>query len=180
MRKRITKITTKKGDDGTTGMADGSRIDKSSSLIEAIGEIDELNSWIGLLCTLPELHKEADTLKKIQNCLFDVGGSLTMRSQMILDPSHITLLDKRIKLINKKLPDLENFILPGGHESSSKTHIARTVCRRAERAIVKAKKSDDVDINSIAYLNRLSDFLFVLARKINIDLKIDEIMWSQE
>ena len=101
MSKRITKVTTKKGDDGSTGMADGSRIEKSNILINAIGEIDELNSWVGLLSSLPELGNQVDVLKKIQNCLFDIGGSLTMRSANSFDSSHILLLDQNINAINK-------------------------------------------------------------------------------
>jgi len=180
MRKRITKVTTKTGDDGTTSMADGSRTVKSSRLIKAIGEVDELNSWIGLLSSLTELSDQDLVLKNIQNCLFDIGGSLTMKSKITFNPKHTRILEKSIAKLNKELPDLDNFILPGGHESSSKVHITRTVCRRAERSIVKACKSEMVDTNCIAYVNRLSDFLFILARKINIDLGIKEITWSQE
>ena len=180
MKKRITRVTTKKGDDGSTGMADGSRIDKSSNLISSIGEIDELNSWIGYICSLPELVEEADFLKNIQNCLFDIGGSLTMRAKTNFDISNTLLMDQKIKTINKLLPELENFILPGGHQVSSAIHLTRTVCRRAERSIVKVQESEKVDANCIAYLNRLSDFLFVLARKININLRVKEVTWSQK
>jgi len=161
-------------------MADGSRIEKSNILINAIGEIDELNSWVGLLSSLPELGNQVDVLKKIQNCLFDIGGSLTMRSANSFDSSHILLLDQNINAINNELPHLDNFILPGGHASSAWIHIARTTCRRAERTIVEAKKSELLDMNILVYINRLSDFFFVLARKINIDLGIEEVNWSQE
>ena len=171
MGKRITKVTTKTGDDGTTGMADGSRVKKSSTLINAIGEIDELNSWIGLLSALPELSNTKVALVKIQNCLFDIGGSMTMKSQITLNQTHILELED--------LPALENFVLPGGHESSSQTQIARAVCRRAERAMVKAAEEEPLDLKSLAYVNRLSDFLFVLARKINNDQGEKETLWSQ-
>ena len=179
MGKRITKVTTKTGDDGTTGMADGSRVKKSSTLINAIGEIDELNSWIGLLSALPELSKTKVALVKIQNCLFDIGGSMTMKSQITLNQNHILELDELIVSLNEDLPALENFVLPGGHESSSQTQIARAVCRRAERSLVLASENESINKSCIIYINRLSDFLFVLARKINIDSGEEEILWEQ-
>ena len=179
MGKRITKVTTKTGDDGTTGMADGSRVNKSSTLINAIGEIDELNSWIGLLSALPELSNTKVALVKIQNCLFDIGGSMTMKSQITLNQTHILELEELIVSLNEDLPALKNFVLPGGHESSSQTQIARAVCRRAERAMVKAAEEEPLDLKSLAYVNRLSDFLFVLARKINNDQGEKETLWSQ-
>ena len=180
MAKRITKVTTKTGDDGSTGMADGSRVKKSSDLINAIGEIDELNSWIGLLTSLPELSINKAVMVKIQNCLFDIGGSMTMKSQITLNHSHVLELEKWITSSNKDLPSLENFVLPGGHQNSSQTQIARAVCRRAERAMVKAAEKEPVDLESLAYINRLSDFLFVLARKINNDTGEKETIWSQD
>lgn len=180
MAKRITKVTTKTGDDGSTGMADGSRIKKSSDLINAIGEVDELNSWIGLLASIDVTDEERLSLTKIQNCLFDIGGSMTMRSKITLDKTHTKNLEKLIDSINKDLPALENFVLPGGHKNSSYAQIARAVCRRAERAMVKAKEKEPIDLESLAYVNRLSDFLFVFARKINVDSGEKEVTWSQQ
>ena len=179
MTKRITKVTTKTGDDGTTGMADGSRLSKSSALISAIGEIDELNSWIGLLASSSSLNKEIELLRKIQNDLFDIGGCLAMRSQIELDEKKIEWLEEKVNEYNKELPSLDNFILPGGHKDSSKAQIIRAVCRRSERALVLASETESININCIIYINRLSDFLFVLARKINIDSGEEEILWEQ-
>jgi cob(I)alamin adenosyltransferase len=179
LTKRITKVTTKTGDDGTTGMADGSRLSKSSVLINAIGEIDELNSWIGLLSSSSSLSKEIELLRKIQNDLFDIGGCLAMRSQIELDEKKIKWLEEKVNEHNKELPSLDNFILPGGHKDSSKAQIIRAVCRRSERALVLASETESININCIIYINRLSDFLFVLARKINIDSGEEEILWEQ-
>ena len=179
MTKRITKVTTKTGDDGTTGMADGSRLSKSSALISAIGEIDELNSWIGLLASSSSLSKEIELLRKIQNDLFDIGGCLAMRSQIGLDEKKIEWLEEKVNEHNKELPSLDNFILPGGHKDSSKAQIIRAVCRRSERALVLASETESINVNCIIYINRLSDFLFVLARKINIDSGEEEILWEQ-
>jgi len=179
LTKRITKVTTKTGDDGTTGMADGSRLSKSSVLISAIGEIDELNSWIGLLASSSSLSKEIELLRKIQNDLFDIGGCLAMRSQIGLDERKIEWLEEKVNEHNKELPSLDNFILPGGHKDSSKAQIIRAVCRRSERALVLANETESINVNCIIYINRLSDFLFVLARKINIDSGEEEILWEQ-
>ena len=179
MTKRITKVTTKTGDDGTTGMADGSRLSKSSVLISAIGEIDELNSWIGLLASSSSLSKEIELLRKKQNDLFDIGGCLAMRSQIGLDEKKIEWLEEKVNEHNKELPSLDNFILPGGHKDSSKAQIIRAVCRRSERALVLASETESINVNCIIYINRLSDFLFVLARKINIDSGEEEILWEQ-
>ena len=179
MSKRITKVTTKKGDGGSTGMGDGSRLSKSSSLVNAIGEVDELNSWIGLLASSSHLKKEVELLRRIQNDLFDIGGSMAMRSDVDFDKKKIEWLEEKIDHLNKGLPDLDNFILPGGHKDSSKTHIARTVCRRAERSLVLTSENESINKSCIIYINRLSDFLFVLARKINIDSDKGEILWEQ-
>ena len=180
MAKRITKVITKKGDEGSTGMGDGSRVSKSSSLIVAIGELDELNSWIGLLTSLKKLEGKKDFLLSIQNRLFDIGGILTTKSKTPLNEHHLETLEEETNNLNKQLPHLENFVLPGGDKDSSIIHITRTVCRRAERSLIKAEESDSVEKSCFIYLNRLSDFLFVLARKVNIDSGVEELLWSQE
>ena len=179
MSKRITKVTTKTGDDGSTGMADGSRLSKSSCLVSALGEIDELNSWIGLLASSSQLKQEVELLKKIQNDLFNIGGCLAMRSNIGLNKKKIEWLEEKINDLNKELPSLDNFILPGGHKDSSKAQIIRAVCRRSERSLVMASETELINKNCIIYINRLSDFLFVLARKINIDSGEEEILWDQ-
>ena len=179
MSKRITKVTTKTGDDGSTGMADGSRLSKSSYLVSALGEIDELNSWIGLLASSSQLKQEVELLRKIQNDLFNIGGCLAMRSNIGLNKKKIEWLEEKINDLNKELPSLDNFILPGGHKDSSKAQIIRAVCRRSERSLVMASETELINKNCIIYINRLSDFLFVLARKINIDSGEEEILWDQ-
>ena len=179
MSKRITKVTTKTGDDGSTGMADGTRLSKSSALVNAIGEIDELNSWIGFLASSSHLNKEIKLLRKIQNDLFDIGGCLTLRTQTGLDKKKIEWLERKINEVNEDLPSLDNFILPGGHQDSAKAQIIRTVCRRSERSLVMASETESINKNCIIYINRLSDLLFVLARRINIDSGEEEILWKQ-
>ena len=180
MAKRITKVITKKGDDGSTGMGDGSRVSKSSSLIVAIGELDELNSWIGLLSSLKELEGKKEFLLSVQNRLFDIGGILTTKSDISLKADYLKDLEDQTNDINKELPHLKNFVLPGGGLESSVIHISRTVCRRAERTLINANKNKTVEKSCLIYLNRLSDFLFVLARKVNLDSSIEEILWSQD
>ena len=180
MAKRITKVTTKRGDDGTTGMGDGTRVTKSNLLIKAIGDLDELNSWIGLLCSLEGLKENKEYLQNIQNRLFDIGGILTTKSKIPLNKIHLHKLETETEKLNTGLPDLENFILPGGSKRASVIHIARTVCRRSERSLIDASTSEKMEKSCLIYINRLSDFLFVLARRMNLDSGIEEVLWIQE
>ena len=180
MVRRITKVTTKKGDDGTTGMGDGTRVTKSNLLIKAIGDLDELNSWIGLLCSQEELKGNKDSLQNIQNRLFDIGGILSTKSKNPLNKEHLKKMEVETDKLNNNLPLLENFILPGGSKGSSVIHIARTVCRRAERSLMDANESEKIEKSCLIYINRLSDFLFVLARRISIDSGIEDLIWIQE
>lgn len=179
MVKRITKVTTKRGDDGSTGMADGTRVLKSNLLVKAIGELDELNSWMGLLCSLDELNEHKEYLQSIQNRLFDIGGILTTKSEVPLEKQYLLTLEKEMDNLNRKLPDLDNFILPGGSKETSFIHIARTVCRRAERSLIEANRSEKMEQSCLIYINRLSDFLFVLARKVNLNSGNEELLWEQ-
>ena len=179
MAKRITKVTTKGGDDGSTGMADGTRVLKSNLLVKAIGELDELNSWMGLLCSLDELNEHKEYLQSIQNRLFDIGGILTTKSEVPLEKQYLLTLEKEMDNLNRKLPDLDNFILPGGSKETSFIHIARTVCRRAERSLIEANRSEKMEQSCLIYINRLSDFLFVLARKVNLNSGNEELLWEQ-
>tara|TARA_B100000953_G_scaffold237453_1_gene198946 strand:+ start:123 stop:662 length:540 start_codon:yes stop_codon:yes gene_type:complete len=179
MAKRITKVTTKRGDDGSTGMADGTRVLKSNLLVKAIGELDELNSWMGLLCSLDELNEHKEYLQSIQNRLFDIGGILTTKSEVPLEKQYLLTLEKEMDNLNRKLPDLDNFILPGGNKETSFIHIARTVCRRAERSLIEANRSEKMEQSCLIYINRLSDFLFVLARKVNLNSGNEELLWEQ-
>jgi len=162
--KRLTRIYTRSGDDGTTGLADGTRLPKDHVRIESIGSVDELNSLIGLLRVL-DLGADIDgLLEAIQHRLFDLGGELAMPGSSVLNPIHTNDLEQALDRHNAGLPELEEFILPGGSEAAARCHLARAVCRRAERDLLRLSHLEAVNSASITYLNRLSDLLFVLAR----------------
>ena len=174
---RLTKITTRTGDDGTTGLADGTRVAKDSARIAAIGSVDELNSHLGVLLaeTVPEdIRRE---LLHVQNDLFDLGALLAMPSAAF-DSAKLARLDAAIALYNGSLPPLEEFVLPGGTRAAALCHVARTVARRAERDFYHLITSEPVSPEGLRYLNRLSDLLFVLGRTLNRSAGQDEILWS--
>jgi cob(I)alamin adenosyltransferase len=164
MGHRLSKIYTRTGDDGSTGLGDGSRIAKDSLRVEAYGTVDELNSHIGMILTYeiaPELRK---TFDEIQHLLFDLGGELCMPGHVFIKPEHSAWLEQELDALNENLPMLKEFILPGGSASAATCHIARTVCRRAERVMVSLSQQEAVAAPALAFINRLSDFLFVAAR----------------
>ena len=178
------KIYTKKGDKGETGLLGGTRVSKSDIRIEAYGTVDELNSWIGLIRD----QKVDDNTKKllihIQDRLFTIGSHLAsdpkkkgMKLPDIIE-SDVTLLEKEMDQMNESLPEMRSFVLPGGHTTVSYCHIARCVCRRAERCTVLLASKEKVEDILIKYLNRLSDYLFVLSRKLSHDLQAEEIPWK--
>lgn len=180
------KIYTKTGDQGTTGLLGGKRISKSDIRIECFGNIDELNSYLGLISSEDILQNHNEFIRSVQNNLFVAGSLLAADPEkpgLKLPEIHeddIIKMEKEIDRIQETLPPLKYFVLPGGHQVASYIHIARTVCRRAERTIV-ALGSDDNSVKIIlAYLNRLSDYLFVLARKIIHDTGSEEIFWIPE
>jgi len=181
------KIYTRTGDDGTTGLIGGSRVKKYDIRLEAYGTVDELNSYIGLIRSM-QTGKHADAiLESIQNKLFVIGANLATEDQEGLakkkfpcKKSDIELLEKEMDLMIDVLPELRNFVLPGGSQISGFCHVARTVCRRAERRIIELSEKCEIDTNLIKYINRLSDYLFVLSRKVNLDLKAPEILWNPE
>jgi len=181
------KIYTRTGDDGTTGLIGGSRVKKHNIRLEAYGTIDELNSYIGLIRSMQtDLHTDK-ILEIIQNKLFVIGANLAtdesislIKKQLPCQTADIELLENKMDEMNTSLPELRNFILPGGCHASSFCHVARTVCRRAERHIVELSENKEVDTNLIKFINRLSDYLFVLSRKINLDQNAPEILWSPE
>tara|TARA_B110000438_G_scaffold242071_1_gene241486 strand:+ start:204 stop:749 length:546 start_codon:yes stop_codon:yes gene_type:complete len=179
MANRLTKIYTKTGDEGKTGLGDGSRIDKFNSRIEGLGSIDELNSVIGVILSEEIPAKESEWLKTIQHDLFDIGGELSIPNFTKLTISKVEFLESNIDTINKELPALKEFILPGGSKVSAYTHLARTICRRVERNLFKLNQSDKVNEVSLKYINRLSDFLFVLARHFNKSKNINDIFWKK-
>ncbi|MBT02248.1 ATP:cob(I)alamin adenosyltransferase [bacterium] len=164
---RISKIVTKQGDGGQTGLGDGKRVSKHNLRVVVYGEVDELNSFIGVCISLGAAPK--DYLEKIQNDLFDIGGDLcfpeSKNKRFMFSEKKLAILDENIEIASKDLPPLENFILPGGSAPSAFLHLARCVARRAERSFWLLSDSESVNLAIGKYLNRLSDYLFILARK---------------
>lgn len=179
MAPRLTKIYTRTGDGGTTGLADGARVQKDSPLIEAIGAVDELNAALGVLLaeSLPEDIRSC--LTDVQHDLFDLGGELSKPGHTILTPAYVNRLERTLDGFNKDLPPLEDFILPGGSRAAALAHLARTVCRRAERRLVTLARKKSAPPFAVRYLNRLSDLLFVLARVLNRAAGRGDVLWQQ-
>ncbi|QHT66479.1 cob(I)yrinic acid a,c-diamide adenosyltransferase [Rhodocytophaga rosea] len=178
------KIYTKTGDTGKTSLIGGTRVFKSHDRIDVYGTVDELNSYIGLVRDQPVNISRADLLKEIQDRLFTIGASLasdpeksTKKIPDLLE-SDVSLLEKAIDEMTETLPELHFFVLPGGHQSVSFCHVARTVCRRAERLAIALSQESFVEPLVIVYLNRLSDYLFVLSRKMTQELGTEEIAWK--
>lgn len=179
MATRLSVITTRTGDAGTTGLGDGSRIDKDAPRIAALGDVDELNSVLGLLRaeTLPAAIDEV--LARIQNDLFDMGAELCIPGHVAVKPEQVLLLDETIAAYNADLGKLEEFILPGGTRAAALAHVARTVCRRAERTVITLDRSATVEAPIKLYLNRLSDLCFVLARSLNRSAGRTDVLWGR-
>lgn len=180
MGNRLSKIVTRTGDAGATGLGDGSRVTKDCLRIEAIGEIDELNSSLGVLLAeeLPETIRAA--LLGVQHDLFDLGGELCIPGTSIISEAHITRLEDQITGFNSPLQPLKEFILPGGTRAAALTHLSRTVCRRAERHLVHLANEENVSVLARKYLNRLSDLLFVLGRALNVAGGQTDVLWSHQ
>lgn len=177
---RLTKIYTRTGDSGETGLGNGMRVPKDAARICACGSIDELNSHIGLLRACPESEMFWRLLERIQHELFDLGAELCMPSAQsgdFLVPGVETRLEDEIDLMNERLGSLENFILPGGSHASAVCHVARSVCRRAERDLVTLSREENIPEHLIVYVNRLSDLLFVMARALN-DWGKSDVLWN--
>jgi cob(I)alamin adenosyltransferase len=176
---RLSKIVTRTGDAGTTGLGDGSRVAKDSARIEAIGSVDELNSAIGVLLaeSLPEPVDAC--LVAVQHDLFDLGGELSIPGFESVTGAHVERLESDVERFNADLPPLKEFILPGGTRPAALAHVARTVCRRAERALVAAAATEAITPTSRIYLNRLSDLLFVLARTLNKAESRPDVLWRK-
>ncbi|KND54764.1 Cob(I)alamin adenosyltransferase PduO [Candidatus Paraburkholderia kirkii] len=182
MGNRLSKIATRTGDDGTTGLGNGCRVPKDDARIAAIGDVDELNSTLGVLLCEPLPSDVRDVLTQIQNDLFDLGGELSIPGHSMIRESHLAQLDAWLAEYNGTLPPLKEFILPGGSRAAAVAHVARTVCRRAERAIVALGRGDTAGVNEAPrkYVNRLSDLLFVLARVFNRADGGTDVLWSHE
>ena len=180
MANRLTKITTRTGDDGTTGLGDGSRIHKSAMRVQVMGDIDELNSALGVLLVEPLSEIARDQLTRIQNQLFDLGGEICIPGHRAIGEAQVAFLDQAGRELNATLPVLKEFILPGGSRAAALCHLARTIARRAERSLASLKTGEDVSDAAMQYLNRLSDFLFIRARALNRDAGIADVLWSRE
>lgn len=179
MANRLTKIYTRTGDGGTTGLADGSRVAKDAPRIAAIGAVDELNSALGVLLaeTLPDAVRGC--LDDVQHDLFDLGGELSVPGHPIMSKSHVGRLERDLDRFNAALPPLKDFILPGGARAAALAHVARVVCRRAERRVVTLSRKQKVAPALRSYLNRLSDLLFVIARVLNRAAGRPDVLWQQ-
>ncbi len=180
MANRLTKITTRTGDDGSTGLGDGTRIHKSAIRVQVLGDIDELNSALGVLLAEPISSSARDRLTRIQNQLFDLGGEVCIPGHRAIGETQVAFLDQAAGELNSTLPVLKEFILPGGTRAAAVCHSARTIARRAERSLAAMKTSEDVSDAAMQYMNRLSDFLFILARALNRDAGIADVLWSRE
>ncbi len=189
MGKRLSKIYTRTGDAGETGLGDGSRIRKTHPRVQAMGSADELNSVIGMLVEMllsehgtsdaEELAKIASFLRDSQHRIFDLGGEISIPGYSILTNDHVEVIEQRLDELNEHLPPLENFILPGGSILIAQCHLARSVCRRAERDATALAEIETVNPSVLTYLNRMSDYLFVVARSCARLTGIDEVLWKK-
>jgi len=184
MANRLTQIATRTGDDGTTGLGDGSRVGKDSARIQAMGDVDELNSTLGVLLAEPLPEEVRELLVVVQHELFNLGGELSIPGYGLLKAAAVAHLDAALATHNADLPRLKEFILPAGTRSAAIAHVARTVARRAERSVVALATAEAVRAEPRQYLNRLSDLMFVLARvlnRANLDgLGGDDVYWKSE
>jgi cob(I)alamin adenosyltransferase len=181
MGNRLSRIYTRTGDDGTTGLGDGSRVAKDSARVEAYGTVDELNSAIGLLLAVPGVPPAvAACLTEIQHELFDMGGELCIPGHRVITAKHVARLEKSLDDFNDALPPLKEFILPGGGPAAAACHLARTIARRAERRVWTLTKVESISPEVAKYLNRLSDLLFVLARVLARHERGTEVLWRHD
>jgi len=176
----LSKIYTRTGDGGTTGMADGIRVSKDSLRMQAIGEVDELNSTIGVVINKCAQADVKENLITIQHDLFNVGGQLAMPDYQMINQSRIEWLENTLDTMNESLDPLKEFILPGGSESASFCHVARATCRRAERAMVSLSVHEETRAELSMYINRLSDWLFVASRFLNKAEGVAEVFWQSD
>jgi len=180
MGNRLSKVATRTGDNGTTGLGDGSRTTKDSLRIHALGDVDELNSFVGLLLCEPMPDPLREELVTIQHDLFDLGGELCIPGFQLIKEEHVARLDTLLEKYNADLPALKEFILPAGSRGASLAHVCRTVCRRAERAIVALGRAESIHDFPRQYVNRLSDLMFVLSRVLNRHAGGSDVLWQHE
>jgi len=179
MGNRLSKIATRTGDNGTTGLGDGSRTGKDSLRIHALGDVDELNSFVGLLLCEAMPDDLRTELVAVQHDLFDLGGELCIPGYQLIKEAHVTRLDELLAKYNADLPPLKDFILPAGSRAASIAHVCRTVCRRAERSIVSLGKAEPLNEHPRQYVNRLSDLMFVLSRVLNRFAGGSDVLWKR-
>lgn len=180
MSDRLTKIVTRGGDKGETSLADGTRLAKDDARIALIGDVDELNSWLGAVIANGADGVLKETLSNAQHDLFDLGGALSFPGAPMLSEAYVARLDAAAAQLNETLPPLKEFILPGGAKEIAFCHVARTVCRRAERAMAAFHRSAPEAAHALQYLNRLSDILFLAARVEARRLGVDEVYWRKD
>jgi cob(I)alamin adenosyltransferase len=178
MGHRLTRIVTRTGDDGTTGLGDGTRVPKDSPRVAALGELDELNSALGCVLAAAVPAPVHDALAAVQNDLFDLGGEVSIPGRVALQPVHVERLDRWVEALNAGLAPLKEFVLPGGDAAAAACQLARAICRRAERSLVTLARHEPVSPLALQYLNRLSDLLFVSARVINRAKARHETSWK--
>lgn len=179
MGNRLSKIYTRTGDTGTTGLGDGSRVPKDSARIEAIGAVDELNSAIGVVLAEPIPEAIETVLTRVQHELFDLGGELSIPGYTAIDDGHVDQLEKNLDDFNADLAPLKEFILPGGTRAAALAHVCRATCRRAERRLVKLSQSEQISPLPQRYINRLSDLMFVLCRVLNRSGGRSDVYWQK-
>lgn len=179
MGHRLSRIYTRTGDDGTTGLGDGTRVGKDNPRVEAMGTVDELNSAVGRVLAHEVPASVRDCLERVQHDLFDLGAELCLPGVTKVEEAHIERLERELDAFNADLPPLKEFILPGGAMAAADAHGARTVCRRAERTLVSLGKAEGGGDGGRRYLNRLSDLLFVIARVLNRSVGRPDVMWQQ-
>jgi len=180
MGHRLSRITTRTGDAGETGLGDGARVGKDSLRIHVLGDVDELNSCLGLLLAEKMPADIRKALLRVQQDLFDLGGEVCIPGHAMITELHVTRLEQLTQLHNAKLKPLKEFILPGGSRAAAAAHLARAVCRRAERSLVALGRKETVGERARRYLNRLSDLLFVLGRSLNRAAKRGDVLWQHQ
>ena len=186
MGKRLSKIYTRTGDLGETGLGDGNRIKKDAPRVQAIGSVDEFNSFLGLLIEEIQIQNHADIqpigdfLRYSQHRIFDLGGELSIPDFRIITEKHVEAVEQQLDELNSDLAPLENFILPGGSKLIATFHLARSICRRAERDLVTLSGETDINADGLKYINRLSDYLFVAARYTAKSQAIEEVLWTKD
>lgn len=180
MGNRLSKIYTRTGDDGTTGLGDGERIAKDSLRVSAYGDVDELNSAIGIVLATGEADADlANRLTALQSRLFDLGGEFCIPGTTLISADQVAQVESLLDELNADLPPLKDFVLPGGTPAAAACHLARTICRRAERSAWQLARTEDINPESLKFLNRLSDLLFVIARHLNRQAGRGEPLWQR-